>query len=55
MFVAVMRAVMHEQVPSIGNERARKERAASYKIDQRETNPYFPKNSPSFRMCSGAN
>jgi hypothetical protein len=44
MFAAVMRAVMHEEIPSIGNERARKESAAGYKIGQREANPYLPKN-----------
>jgi hypothetical protein len=40
----VVRAVMHEQIPGIGNQRTRNESAACDKIDQRETNPYLPKN-----------
>jgi hypothetical protein len=39
-----MRAVMHEQIPGIGNQRTRNESAACDQIDQRETNPYLPKN-----------
>src|SRR5258708_36164116 len=39
-----MRAVMHEQIPGIGNERARNESASRDQIDQREANPYLPKN-----------
>src|SRR5260370_2098767 len=39
-----MRAVMHEQIPGIGSERARNESASRDQIDQRETNPYLPKN-----------
>src|SRR5258707_8872893 len=38
-----MRAVMHEQIPGIGNQRTRNESAACDQIDQRETNPYLPK------------
>jgi hypothetical protein len=41
----VMRAVVHEQIPGIGNQHARNESAACDRIDQRETNPYLPKNS----------
>jgi hypothetical protein len=40
----VMRAVVHEQIPGIGHWHARNERAACDQIDQRETNPYLPKN-----------
>lgn len=39
-----MRAVVDEQIPGIGNQRARSESAACDQIDQRETNPYLPKN-----------
>jgi hypothetical protein len=39
-----MRAVMHEQIPGIGNQRTRNESAACDQMDQRETNPYLPKN-----------
>src|SRR5258708_13374953 len=39
-----MRAVMHEQTPGIGSERARNESASRDQIDQREANPYLPKN-----------
>src|ERR1700730_14234244 len=39
-----MRAVVHEQIPGIGTWRARNESAACDQIDQRETNPYLPKN-----------
>src|SRR5258708_19444018 len=39
-----MRAVMHEQIPGIGDKRACNESAAYDQIDQRETNPYLPKN-----------
>ena len=35
---------MHEQIPGIGNQRTRNESAACDQIDQRETNPYLPKN-----------
>jgi hypothetical protein len=38
-----MRAVMHEQIPGIGNQRTRNESAGCDQIDQRETNPYLPK------------
>src|SRR6266436_5378589 len=38
-----MRAVMHEQIPGIGNQRTRNESAACDQIDQRETNPDLPK------------
>ena len=39
-----MRAVMHEQIPGIGHQRARKESAATDQIERRETHPYLPKN-----------
>src|SRR6266550_975277 len=39
-----MGAVVHEQIPGIGNQHARKESAATDQIDQRETSPYLPKN-----------
>ena len=35
---------MHRQIPSISNERARKESSAGDQIDERETSPYLPKN-----------
>jgi hypothetical protein len=37
-------AVMHKQVPSISNQRARKEGSVNDQIDERETSPYLPKN-----------
>jgi hypothetical protein len=43
MFVAVMRAVMHEQIPSIGDQRARKEGAAGYKIPARNKSIFAKK------------
>ena len=39
-----MCAVMHEQIPAIGEQRARKESAAGHQIDKRETAPNLPKN-----------
>jgi hypothetical protein len=35
---------MHEQIPSISNQRARNERATCDQIDQRKTNPFSPEN-----------
>lgn len=37
-----MGAVMHKQVPGIGDQSARKESAAGDQIDQRKTTPYLP-------------
>ena len=48
-----MRAVMYEQIPTIGDERARNYSSTGNQIDERETNPYLPKDRENrfVRIC----